>query len=326
MTVTQQRIGIVGVGVIGGAMASSLLRNGYEVIIQDIDQNAVAALVLKGATAVATPAELAQKSDVIFTSLPSLQSIESVFLGKNGIVSELLDGQVVFETSTNSPDLIKRLHEAISAKGGVFLDAPVSGGAKGARRGRMAFWVGGDKATYERFEPVLRAMGDKPIYVGPVGSGLITKLVHNCISQATQAAIAETFVMGVRAGAEPLALWAAIRQGSIGRRRTFDGMADEFLPARFDPPNASLAIVEKDLMLATQLGRDLRAPLRFANLALADITEAINRGWGTRDARSVMILPQERAGVSIKVDPARIEEVFREDPPAPGDAKHGSGS
>ena len=317
------KIGIVGVGIIGGAMTVNLLRNGYEVVINDIDQNAISALISKGATAVATPAEVAQRSDVVFTSLPSLQAIESVILGDDGIVAGLQKGQAIFETSTNSPDLIKKLNEAISAKGGFFLDAPVSGGARGAQRGRMAFWVGGDKVIFKKFEPILRAMGDRPIHIGPVGSGLITKLVHNCISQATQAAIAETFVMGVKAGAEPLALWAAIRQGSIGRRRTFDGMADEFLPARFEPANAALSIVEKDLLLATQLGRDLRVPLRFANLALADITEAMNRGWSARDARSVTILPQERAGVSIKVDAERIAEVFRADPPAPGDAKHG---
>ena len=111
------------------------------------------------------------------------------------------------------------------------LDAPISGGAGGAKRGRMGIWVGGDKATYHRYEPVLRAMGDQPVHVGDIGAGLVTKLVHNCASQATQAAIAEVFVLGVKAGAEPLSLWEAIRQGSIGRRRTFDGLVDEFLPA-----------------------------------------------------------------------------------------------
>lgn len=112
-----------------------------------------------------------------------------------------------------------------------------------------------------------------------LGAGLVTKLVHNCASQATQAAIAAVFVLGVKAGADPLSLWEAIRQGSISRRRAFDGLADEFLLSKLEPPNAALRIIYKDMMLPTGLARELGVPMRFANLALADITEAMNRGW-----------------------------------------------
>src|SRR5690606_37658588 len=112
-----------------------------------------------------------------------------------------------------------------------------------------------------------------------------------------------------KAGAEPLALWEAMRQGSLGRRRTFDGLIDEYLPAKYDPPHAALRIIHKDMTLATDLGKKLGVPLRFSNLALADIQEAMNRGWAERDCRSVMLLPQERAGVEIKVDPKEIDEV-----------------
>ena len=205
------------------------------------------------------------------------------------------------------------------------LDAPVSGGALGSQRGRMGIWVGGDKAVFDRYLKVLEAMGDRPIHVGQLGAGLVTKLVHNCASQSMQAALAEVFALGVRAGADPLSLWAAIRQGSIGRRRTFDGLVDEYLPAEFDPPHAAMRIIEKDLLLATQLGRELKAPMRFANLALADVHEALNRGWGERDARAVMLLPQERVGISIKIDKQAIDEVLRNDPPAPTDTKRGTG-
>lgn len=322
---TAVRVGFVGIGVMGKAMTLNLLKAGHPVVVNDIRSEAAETVLAAGATWAGTVAEVAATTDVVFTSLPSLEAIEAVTIGPGGVLDGLPPGGACFETSTNSPQLIRRLHTAFAAKGAHLMDAPVSGGALGARRGRMAFWVGGEKAVYDRFEPVLKAMGDKPVHVGAVGAGLVTKLVHNCISQATQAAIAEVFVMGVKAGADPLALWEAIRQGSIGRRRTFDGLADEFLPAHYDPPHASLAIVEKDLTLATQLGRDLRVPMRFANLALADIMEAMNRGWGGRDARSVMLLPQERAGVHIKIDRDRIADVFRRDPPALGDAKHGTG-
>jgi 3-hydroxyisobutyrate dehydrogenase len=326
MNAEKPQVGFIGLGIMGGAMTMNLLKAGYSVVVNDLRRDAAQRQLSAGASWADTAAEVSARTEVVFTCLPSLNAIEAVAIGQNGILEGIGKGSTYFEMSTNSPDLVNRLHATFSERGAYMLNAPISGGALGCRRGRMAIWVGGDRDVYDRFEPVLRAMGDKPAYVGGVGAGLVTKLVHNCASQAMQAALAEVFVLGVKAGADPLSLWAAIRQGSIGRRRTFDGLADEFLPAAYDPPNASLSIVEKDLKLATQLGRELRVPMRFANLALADILEAMNRGWAERDARSVMMLPQERVGVHIKVEPERIAEVFQRDPPAPTDAKHGEGN
>lgn len=318
-------VGFVGLGIMGGAMAANLCRAGYRPIVNDLRSEIAAGLLASGATWADTPAAVADCCDVVFTCLPSLKAIELVALGDNGLLQGIRPGAAVFEMSTNALDLLKRLHAAFLAKGAHVLDAPISGGAKGAQRGRMGIWVGGDRASYDRFEPVLRVMGDMPTHVGEIGAGLVTKLVHNCASQAMQAALAEVFTLGVKAGAEPVALWQAIRQGSIGRRRSFDGLSEEFLPGAYDAPNAALRIVEKDLTIATELGRELRVPMRFANLALADIYEAMNRGWGDRDARSVMLLPQERAGISIAVDRDRIAAVYRADPAAPTDTKNGSG-
>jgi len=319
-------VGFIGLGIMGASMVTNLQKAGYRVVVNDVRKAATASHLKAGAVWADTPRALTEQSDVVFTCLPSLPVIEAVALGPDGILAGVRPGQAYFEMSTNSPELVKRLHAAFAERGAHMLDAPISGGARGAERGRLAIWVGGDKSSYDRFEPVLRAMGDHPVHVGAIGSGLVTKLVHNCASQATQAAIAEVFTLGVKAGAEPLSLWRAIRQGSIGRRRTFDGLIDEFLPAQFDPPHAALRIIHKDMTLATALGRDLGVPMRFANLALADIQEAMNRGWSERDCRAVMLLPQERVGVAIKVDPAEIQEVMREDPPAPTDSKYGNGA
>ncbi len=318
------KVGFIGLGVMGGPMAFNIARAGFSLVVGDVRQAAAAAHIAAGASWCASPAQMAAACDVVFTCLPSLGSIEAVGLGENGLIEGIREGGAWFEMSTNSRELLMRLFDAFAAKGAAVLDAPISGGATGAVRGRAGIWVGGDKAVYDRFEPVLRAMADRPLHVGGIGAGMVTKLVHNCASQSMQAALAEVFALGVKAGAEPLALWAAIRQGSIGRRRTFDGLIDQFLPGEYDTPQAALRIIEKDLQLATQLGRDLRAPMRFANLALADVYEAMNRGWAERDARSVMLLPQERAGVSIKVDKERIEEVLRNDPAAPTDTRRGT--
>jgi 3-hydroxyisobutyrate dehydrogenase-like beta-hydroxyacid dehydrogenase len=320
------RVGYIGLGIMGGPMALNLQRAGYALVVNDVRREAAERHLAQGAAWADTPAEVAAGVDVVFTCLPDLKVIEQVCLGPNGVVEGIAEGGALFEMSTNSLELVRKLQAAFAGKGAQVLDTPVSGGALGAVRGQMGIWVGGDRASYDRFEPVLRAMGDRPIHVGELGAGLVTKLVHNCASQATQAAIAEVFTLGVKAGADPLSLWAAIRQGSIGRRRTFDGLVDEFLPASYDPPHAALRVIEKDLQLATQLGRELKVPMRFANLALADVYEAMNRGWAERDCRSVMLLPQERAGVSIKVDEARIEEVLRADPAAPTDTKRGAGA
>src|SRR5487761_716021 len=160
------------------------------------------------------------------------------------------------------------------------------------------------------------ALGDKARYVGPIGAGSVAKLVHNGAGYCIQTALAEMFTVGVEAGVEPLALWEAVREGASGRRRTFDGLIDQFLPGKYEPAAFALRLAHKDMSLATQLGRDFNVPMRVANLALAELSEALNRGWGHRDSRSPMLLQEERAGVEIRVDEKRLKEALDRDPPS----------
>jgi 3-hydroxyisobutyrate dehydrogenase len=208
---------------------------------------------------------------------------------------------------------VRRIHAAFAARGLHMLDAPVSGGPRGAESRRLALWVGGDEGLFTRYKPVLDAIGDQPYYVGPIGAGSVAKLVHNCAGYVIQAALAEVFTLGVKAGVDPLALWKAVRQGAAGRRRTFDGLVDQFLPGTFEPPAFALRLAHKDVTLATALARELRVPVRLAHLALEEMTEALNRGWGERDSRVAMLLQEERAGVDIKVAPAAIRRVLEAD-------------
>ena len=124
--------------------------------------------------------------------------------------------------------------------------------------------------------------------------------------------LAETFALGVKAGVEPLALWNAVRQGAVGRRFTFDALIDQFLPGKYDPPAFALKLAHKDVSLANALGRELGMPMRICNLALAEMTEAMARGWASRDSRIVMQLQQERAGVQVAVDPEKIRAALAE--------------
>jgi 3-hydroxyisobutyrate dehydrogenase-like beta-hydroxyacid dehydrogenase len=236
-----------------------------------------------------------------------------VALGADGLIHGMRKGSALFDLSTNSPALIRRLHASFKDKGVDVLDAPVSGGPIGAKTGKLAIWVGGDRALFDRHKPLLDAMGDQAYYVGPIGAGSVAKLVHNCAGYVVQTALAEVFTMGVKAGVDPLTIWKAVRQGAGGRRRTFDGLADQFLPGTFDPPSFALRLAHKDVSLAVALGREHKVPMRLANLTLEEMSEAMNRGWAERDSRVAMLLQEERAGVEIKVPAAALKEVLDKD-------------
>jgi 3-hydroxyisobutyrate dehydrogenase len=193
------------------------------------------------------------------------------------------------------------------------LDSPVSGGPGGAASGKMAIWVGGDEQQFNRHKGVLDAMGDQAKYIGPIGAGTIAKLVHNCTSAVMNVALAEVFTMGIKAGVDPLDLWQAVRQGATGRSRTFDRLG-KFLSGTYDPADFALRLLHKDVSLAVGLGKEVGVPMRLANLALEELTEALNRGWSTRDSRVGMLLQVERAKITQPaVDPQKVNAVLAND-------------
>ena len=304
------KVGFIGLGTMGRHMASNLMKGGHQLVVNDVRREAAAPHLKAGATWADTPRAVAEATDVVFTSLPGPVEVEAVALGEQGLGAGLAAGKVYFDLSTNSPALVRRIHEVFQRRGIHMLDAPVSGGPRGAESRRLALWIGGDEEIFKRYRPVLDAIGDQPYYVGPIGAGSVAKLVHNCAGYVIQTALAEVFTMGVKAGVEPIALWKAVRQGAGGRRRTFDGLADQFLPAKFEPPSFALRLAHKDVTLATALGREHKVPMRLANITLEEMTEALNRGWAERDSRVAMLLQEERAGVQIQVPQAAIQEVL----------------
>lgn len=323
MSATSLTVGFIGLGAMGGPMALNILSGGFRLVVHDIKQDLAAAHRRRGAVWAASPREVAEQSDVVLTCLPTVDAVERVAIGPDGVLSGLRAGQAHFEMSTNAPKIVAKLHAAYLAKAVHFLDAPITGGAIGAQKGKLTIFVGGDQSSFERFEPMLKAIGDRPIHVGPSGTGIVTKLVNNCAGQTLNLVLAEIFALGLKAGAAPLPLWEALRSGASGRRRTFDVMIDEFLPGHFSPPNAALSIYYKDMLLATELARDLQVPMRFANLAFGEYTEAMARNLSDMDGRIAMTLPLERLGLKLAEDPAAIEEILRRDPPAPTDSKRG---
>jgi len=299
-------VGFIGLGTMGGRMAANLQKAEYKLVVHDLQRQAASHHLAAGAVWADTPRALASEADVIFTSLPEPPDVEAVSFGPEGLLAGIKPGAAYFDLSTNAPSVVKKLNAAFAEKGANMLDAPVSGGPAGAASRKLAIWVGGDESTFTAHRAMLDAMGDKAAYIGPIGSATIAKLVHNMSSYAVTCALAETFAMGVKAGVEPLTLWNAVRQGAAGRRFTFDGLIDQFLPGTYDPPAFSLKLAHKDVSLANALGRELGVPMRLCNLTLAEMTEAMARGWGGRDSRVVMLLEQERAGVEIAVDAERL--------------------
>jgi 3-hydroxyisobutyrate dehydrogenase len=279
-------------------------------VVNDIRREACAPHLAAGAIAVDSARKAAEAADVVFTSLPGPKEVEEVALGEEGLLAGMRQGMAWFDLSTNSPTSVRRLHERFAAAGVAMLDSPVSGGPAGAKSRKLALWVSGDKLEFDRHKPLLDAIGDQAMYLGPIGTGTVAKLVHNTAGYAVLAALAEVFTLGVKAGVDPLTLWRAVRQGAFGRRRTFDRLAEQFLPSQFDPAAFALKLAHKDITLTTELGRELNVPLRFAALVREEMTEALNRGWAERDSRIFMLLQEERAGVNIAVPVDEIQEVL----------------
>ena len=299
-------IGFIGLGNMGGGMAANVLRAGHELTVHDLRREAATPLLENGASWADTPADVAAASDVVLTSLPGPREVEAIALGDSGVLEGSTSGKVYIDLSTSSPTLIRSIAEDFAAKGVSVLDAPVSGGPVGARTGRLAVMVGGDREVYERVKPALDAIGDKVSYIGPIGSGSIAKLMHNCIGYGLQTIVAECLTLGVKAGVDPEPLFEAISNGSVGRGSSFaNTYPNTFLAGNFDPPSFALRLAHKDVSLALELAREYGVPMSVGNIAHQELTSALNRGWADLDSRVAMKLQEERAGnVEVRIEKA----------------------
>lgn len=295
------KIGFVGLGAMGRPMAANLQRAGHALQVYDLRR-------VEGFSSWnASPGEAARGCELLFTSLPGPAEVEAV---APEIKSSLTEGAAWFDLSTNSPDRIRRIYDQFLKNKIHVLDAPVSGGPRGAESGKLAIWVGGDAAVFKKYESVLRQIGDQPYYVGAIGAGTVAKLAHNCASFAVQAALAEVFTLGVKAGVEPLALFRALRQGATGRKRTFDRLPEHFLSGVYDPPAFTVRLAHKDMTLALQLAAEEKVPMAIGQIAFDELDKAMKRGWSERDCRVAMTLQEERSGVSVRVPRDQLDNAL----------------
>ena len=298
------KIGFIGLGLMGRGMASNLQKAADTFFVHDLNRDAAQALLDAGATWAETPKALAEECDVVFTSLPKPADVMAVGFADNGLDEGLAEGAAWFDLSTNSVDVVRDIHARLALRGVQFFDAPVSGGPAGAASGKLAIWVGGDRAGFDRMKPVLDAMADQARYIGEIGAGSVAKLTHNLASAGMNQLLAECMTLGVKAGLEPLQLYEAVRAGAYGRMRSFDLISHRWMTGDLDPPRFELQLMHEDVKLGVQLARDVDVPMRLCNLVMEELTEAMNRGWGRRDAQASLLLQQERAGIAPFAVPA----------------------
>ena len=230
------RVGFIGLGMMGKGMAANLQKAGHDLVVHDLSRAAAEPFLAKGAVWANSPKQVAEQTEIVFTSLPVPADVESVALGANGLIEGMRPDSALFDMSTNSVAMVRKIHAAFAEKNLYMLDSPVSGGPSGAASGKMAIWVGGDEQIFNRHKSVLDAMGDQAAYIGPIGAGSIAKLVHNCTSAVLGTALAEVFTMGVKAGVDPVDLWAPCARGRPAGCAPSTGLATGFCKANTTRP------------------------------------------------------------------------------------------
>ncbi|MBE3604086.1 NAD(P)-dependent oxidoreductase [bacterium] len=295
------RVGFIGLGNMGGPMALNILKKGHSVVVNDIRREMAEPHLAAGAQWADSPAAVAAKAEVVLTSLPGPKEVEAVALGPNGILSGIERGAVYADLSTNSPTVIRRIHEAFKQKGVAMLDAPVSGGIPGARNATLAVMVGGDKETFEKVKPVFDAIGDKVSYIGAIGAGAVAKLVHNMVAICSTQLLVEAFTMGIKAGVSADALLKAVSDGAYGQGMILKGALPKMIMrGNFDRVTFALKLARKDLGLATEVGREFNVPMPIAALVEQDFLSALAHGLGEKDSTAAVTVQEDRANVKVR--------------------------
>jgi 3-hydroxyisobutyrate dehydrogenase len=297
------KIGFIGVGNIGAPIARQLLQAGHTLVVHDIRREAANALLAAGAAWSSSPAALAAECEAVVTCLPGPVEMEAVCLGPGDLVGQLRSGGLYIDHTTNSPELVRRVHAMLAKKGVAMLDAPVSGGMEGARTRDLLVMAGGEPAVFDRARSLLDAIAKRVIYTGGIGTGSIVKIMHNSASFTLDLVMAECWTAGVKAGIDAATIVKVFSEAALGQMMSLKvRLPATWLRGNFDP-RFSLALARKDLGLAQELARATDTPMRLGALCEAEMIEAIGRGWADRDASVFLTLQEERAKVQVRLPP-----------------------
>lgn len=261
------RIGFIGLGRMGAPMCGRLLEAGYRVTVFDVRADAMEESRAKGAAVGASPADVTLNSDVVITIVPDPPAVEAVMDGELGVLSALGEGQILLEMTTSAPLLTRRLAQDVAARGARMLDAPVSGGVRGAESGNLAVMVGGDARLFDECRPIFDCMGSYVVHAGDnVGDGHTAKLMNNMLSVAALLASAEALALGVRAGLDPERLTDIINHSTGRTYATEIKFPRDVFPGTY-AAGFTVAQYLKDLNLAQDLADAMRVPIPMGALA-----------------------------------------------------------
>lgn len=295
------RVGFIGVGNIGRPMAAQIVAAGFDLTVHDLRKEAAAPLVDGGARWAESPRAVAEQSDVVCTCLPGPAEMEPVVLGQNGVAAGLRPGAIYIDHTTNSPALVRRVHDELSARGIAMLDAPVSGGMEGAQTRDLTVLVGGEADSVEKCRPVLDAIAKTVLHVGGIGAGCVCKITHNCASFVRSMALMECLTLGVKAGVEADVLVDAFTRGALGTNMDLHVRLPATIFQGDFEPRFALKIAHKDIRLATELAEEVGVPVQLAEACRAEMTEALDRGQGDLDSSVFLTLQEERAEVRVRL-------------------------
>ena len=296
------KLGFIGVGNIGEPIARQLLSAGHSLVVHDLRPEAAQPLLSSGAIWSNSPAALAGECEVVFTCLPGPTEMEQVSLGPTGIIGGIKPGGLYIDHTTNSPLLVRRVHDIFASRGVSMLDAPVSGVWR-VRRRAILVMVGGEPAVFERGRPLLDAIAKRVLYTGQIGTGSIAKVMHNSASFTLDLVMAECWTTAVKAGLDAATIVNVFNEAALGQMMSLKvRLPATWLHGNFEP-RFSLALARKDLGLALELARATDTPMRLAAICEQEMAEAAARGWADRDASIFLTLQEERAKVQVRLPP-----------------------
>ncbi len=293
-----QVVGFIGLGIMGRPMAKNLLKAGYPLVVHSRSQRPVQELAESGAKAAASPRDVAAQVDVLITMLPSSPDVELVALGKDGIVEGARRGLLVLDMSTISPLVSQKVGTALAARGVRMLDAPVSGGEKGAIDAALSIMVGGEKADFETALPIFRAMGKTITHLGPLGAGGFTKLANQIIVAVNLTALGEALTLARRAGLDRALTLTALGGGLAGSK-CLEQKTANYISGSYNP-GFKIDLHFKDLGLIMESSRALGVPLPCTALVQELFNAMRVKGKGGLDHSGIITLLEELAGLPEK--------------------------
>jgi 3-hydroxyisobutyrate dehydrogenase-like beta-hydroxyacid dehydrogenase len=293
------KVGVIGLGNMGGRIAHRLLQQGVPIRVYDTNPNTTTHFQSLGALPIVSPKELAKESDVILTVLPNAQIVKAVVLGPEGILEGIQSGSIVIDVTTSLPKVTKELGEQFLRKGAHLLDAPVSGGTKKAEQGQLTLMVGGEAEILQRVLPILQHIGTNIIHVGALGAGHTIKALNNLLTATTLGITAEALSIGVKMGLDPDKMLQVINTSS-GRNHSSEVKFPQQVLSRKFEVGFTVDLMKKDTEIALQLAEEQDIPVVLSAAVVTLWREAVESGFGMEDHTAIARYIEQLAGVEIK--------------------------